>query len=459
MSETASAIARAQLAAFRQQDRLEPLLSQLGGSPADLLKVATWSPAGFPGLPAQLREANADELEFSAADLAYRRLYPGLDIGIYAASHSMGVPSVVGPALVREQLDQLSTLGIQVWENGLWVKVMDQYRQACAQLVGGSLEAGDVAWFPNVSEALSAVLEGLGKGKLVYSSGHFTTGHYVHHQWAQNTGGTLVEVSVEADGSLPTEKLMAAVDADTTVLSISHALFESGWLQDLPAIAAQLKIKAPNAMLLVDAYQTAGTVPLDAAALGDHVVITAAGHKQLRSSAGAGFLYLPKRWLNLTPKRTGWWGHAEPFAFEKGPVRRAHDATRFRSGTPGLVGMAMLLGELAALASSAEGDLEGAVMRARRVTSSLVERMRNRAEARGLRIRGDWSHERRGAFVCIELEDGAVCEALAHEGIITDFRPRFAGSKAGWLRVSGNSAAFPYELDAVIDTVAERVGS
>ncbi|HNH50732.1 MAG TPA: aminotransferase class V-fold PLP-dependent enzyme, partial [Myxococcota bacterium] len=272
MSETASAIARAQLAAFRQQDRLEPLLSQLGGNPAELRKAAAWSPAGFPGLPAQLREANAEELDFSANDLAYRRLYPGLDIGIYACSHSMGVPSVVGPALVREQLDQLATMGIQVWENGLWVKVMDQYRQVCAQLVGGSLEAGDVAWFPNVSEALSAVLEGLGKGKLVYSSGHFTTGHYVHHQWAQNTGGTLVEVSVEADGSLPTEKLMAAVDADTTVLSISHALFESGWLQDLPAIAAQLKAKAPNAMLLVDAYQTAGTVPLEATALGDHVV-------------------------------------------------------------------------------------------------------------------------------------------------------------------------------------------
>lgn len=409
----------------------------------------------FPDEPTRLRAEFAAAIGASANDLAYRRLYPGLDLGIYACSHSMGVPSVVGPAAVRHHLAELATSGIGVWDEGAWVEVMDRYRAACATLVGGNLDEGDVTWFPNVSESLSAVLDCIDGGELVYTAGHFTTGHYVHHRWAANTGGSLVEVPVDADGSVPTERILAAVTPRTRVLSISHALFESGWLQDLPALAAGLRARAPHAMLLLDAYQTAGTVPIDAAKLGDHVVVTAAGHKQLRSGTGAGFLYTPKRWLrDLTPRRTGWWGHAAPFAFEKGAVRLADDGTRFRTGTPTVMGMTMLLGELAALASSANGDLDAAVRRARRVTSGLVDTARRRASERGLCIRGGWPSERRGAFVCVEVDRGHIVnEALAKRGIRVDFRPR-AGD-AGWIRVSGNSAAFAYEIEAVIDAIAE----
>ncbi|MFZ5478352.1 MAG: aminotransferase class V-fold PLP-dependent enzyme [Myxococcota bacterium] len=405
--------------------------------------------------PAQLRRQHAASLGLRAEDLAYRALYPGLDVGIYACSHSMGVPSVAGPAAVVDQLAQLAQMGIGVWDEGLWVEVMDRFRERTAELVGGSLAAGDVTWFPNVSDALGAVLECFDGGKVVFTSGHFTTGHYAHHQWAKNTGGRLVEVPTEADGSVPTERIVAALDPDVRVLSISHALFESGWLQDVRALAEALRARAPDALLLLDAYQTAGTVPIEAALLGDHVAVTAGGHKQLRASAGAGFLYVPRRWLEtLQPKRAGWWSHAEPFEFEKGPVRRRADGTRFRTGTPTLAGMAMLLGELSALASSTGGSLHDAVGRARRVTSSLVSRAIERAQTCGLAVRGEWGPERRAAFVCIAHDHGrVVAEALGKEGLRVDFRPRRPGSDAGILRVSGNGAAFAYEIDAVMDAI------
>lgn len=407
-------------------------------------------------LPDRLRVEHAATLQLDAADLAFRRLYPGLDAGIYACSHSMGIPSVVGPAAVLDQLDQLAGLGIAVWDEGTWVEVMDRYRVGCAKLVGGDLERGDVAWVPNVSEALSAVLEGIPGGTLVYTAGHFTTGHYVHHQWAENTGGVLRCVPTEPDGSVPTERLIDTLGPEVRVLSLSHALFESGWLQDLPTLARELRSRAPEAILLVDAYQTAGTVPIDAAALGDHVIVAAGGHKQLRASAGASFVYLPRPLLErLTPRRTGWWGHAAPFAFEKGAVRRAADATRFRTGTPTLAGMAMLLGELAALGSATGGDLAAGVDRARRVTRNLVEVAIREAELHGLRVRGDWPADRRAAFVCVEVEEGEeVNRRLAHAGIRADFRPRVGGARDGWLRISGNSAGFPYEIEAVIEAIA-----
>ncbi len=406
-----------------------------------------------------LREQHAASLGINTDDLALRRLYPGLDAGIYACSHSMGVPSIVGPAAVLHQLAELTERGIGVWDDGAWVALMDSYRERVAALVGGNLVDGDVAWFPNVSEALAAVLEGVDGGRLVYTAGHFTTGHYVHHQWAQNTGGALTEVPVNPDGSVETARVLDALTPDVRVVSLSHALFESGWLQDLPALAAGVRERCPDAMLLVDAYQTAGTVPINAAALGDHVLVTAGGHKQLRSATGAGFLYVPNRWLGgpgaLTPKRTGWWGHAAPFAFEKGPVRRAEDASRLRSGTPTVTGMAMLLGELAAASSVTGGDLGLAVRRAREVTRGLVDVAMRACAVSGLRVRGDWTSERRAAFVCVEVRDGAhVAEALAGEGIHVDFRPVSGGATDGWLRVSGNPAGFAYEIEAVVAAIA-----
>jgi kynureninase len=457
--------------ALASAPRHAPLLHALAAAknPADIAAAVAGArtpltTALFDGpgaAPAELRARHAAALGLSAEDLAFRALFPGLDIGVYACSHSMGVPSIAGPAAVIDQLAQLSRDGIGVWDDGTWGAVMDAYRARCAELVGGSLADGDVTWFPNVSEALSAVLECIDGGTLVYTAGHFTTGHYVHHQWAKTNGGALREVPVDPDGSVPTDRLIAALDSSVRVVSISHALFESGWLQDLPALAAAVRERCPEALLLVDAYQTAGTVPIDASALGDHVAVTAGGHKQLRSSAGAAFLYLPTRWLQaLEPRRTGWWNHAAPFAFEKGPVRRGTDGSRFSTGTPTLAGMAMLLGELATLASSTGGSLPDALLRARRVTSGLVDHLLTRAAELGLPVRGHWGAERRAAFVVIRVDDGArINEALAHEGYRVDFRPLRGGSADGYLRVGTSCAGFAYEFDAVMDAVARHRAS
>ena len=447
-------VAAAQLAA-RVGGQTSRLTAVLGSKTPAALRAAL-RPAHVPvaAEPARLRREGAAELGLSALDLDFRDLYPGLDLGIYACSHSMGLPSVAGPAAVAEHLEQLGRHGIGVWDDGAWIKVMDQYREQVAELVGGNLAHGDVTWFPNASEALSAVLEGIPGGTLVYTAGHFTTGHYVHHQWSQNTGGKLVEVAVDADGSVPTDRLIAALTPDVRVLSISHALFESGWVQDLPALAAALRERCPDALLLLDAYQTCGSVPIDVATLGDHVAVVAAGHKQLRSGTGAGFLYLPRRWYSeLTPKRTGWWNHRAPFEFEKGVVVRAEDGTRFRSGTPTLVAQAMLLGELAALATSAEGSLTAAIRRARTVTSGLVGTLLDTCAREGLAVRGNWPLSKRGTFVCIEVDNGPrMNESLAHQGIRVDFRPR--DGERGWLRVSGNPAGFAYEMEAVVTAIA-----
>jgi hypothetical protein len=122
--------------------------------------------------------------------------------------------------------------------------------------------------------------------------------------------------------------------------------------------------------------------------------------------------------------------------------------------------MAMLLGEVTALASSTGGSLHDAVGRARRVTSGLVGRVIDRARERGLPIRGSWSPERRAAFACLIVDDGAhLNEELARQGFRVDFRPLGPKSGEGLLRIGTNSAGFAYEIDAVIDAIAAHRAS
>lgn len=99
----------------------------------------------------------------------------------------------------------------------------------------------------------------------------------------------LVELPVDGDGLLAPAALAAAGD-DTALVCLQFANNETGVLQDLPALVAEARRRAPRALLLVDCCQGAGKAALDLAALGcDFASI--AGHK-LGAPKGVGLLYV-----------------------------------------------------------------------------------------------------------------------------------------------------------------------
>lgn len=99
----------------------------------------------------------------------------------------------------------------------------------------------------------------------------------------------LVELPVDGDGLLAPAALAAAA-ADTALVCLQFANNETGVRQDLPALVAEARRRAPRALLLVDCCQGAGKAELDLAALGcDFASI--AGHK-LGAPKGVGLLYV-----------------------------------------------------------------------------------------------------------------------------------------------------------------------
>jgi kynureninase len=399
--------------------------------------------------------ASVGLLDVTHLDLEYRRLFPALDLGVYCASHATGKPSLAMPMAIDEHLSEGAVYGAGAWLEGGWLEVIDAFREAVTALVGGNLGRGDVLWYPNFSESLAALLPTL-RGRLVTTAGHFTSAHYIHEVWAERGGGEVHVVPMDESGCVPTERLVEALDERTTVVSLSHALYRTGYLHDLDAIAVAMAERCPEAVLLLDAYQTLGTVPVDLQRLPSRTAVLSGGVKQLHAGTGAGFAWISNPLLDLVePDRVGWWGHRDPLAFDHGPFDLGEGAVKLRTGTPALVPMVALVTELGVLATSGNGDLQAAVRRARERTRAHMAAGLETAEAAGLEVRGGTDPERRGAFLALWVPDGeTVVTALAEEGVFVDFRADAPESDGGLIRVGSNAAGFGYEVVYAVERIA-----
>ncbi len=408
--------------------------------------------------PVQLRDEAvlAGALDAMAVDLEYRRLYPGLDVGVYCRNHAVGKPSVATAIALEEHRLELMTHGMGVFMDQGWLDHLDGFRNQVAELCGADLHTGDVTWYPNVSEGISAALAGL-SGRLVTTEGHFTTAHYVHDLWSQRTGSAVVRVPIDADGQVPTERLVDALTPDTAVVSLTTALYKTGWMHDLAMVSAAMGTVCPDAVLVLDAYQTLGTVPIDATSLPQRTVILGGGVKQLRAGTGAAFGWYSNAALErIGPDRTGWWGHRDPMAMSHGPLELGERAYALRTGTPSFMPVVSLLAELRAFASSAGGELGAAVLRARTVTRANVSAAIESALHLGLDVQAGADPDRLAAFFAIRVGNGPqIVEALAEQGVWVDFRNDVPGGDAGVMRLSSSAAGFAYELEYAVDKVAE----
>src|ERR1044071_3891106 len=126
--------------------------------------------------------------------------------------------------------------------------------------------------------------------------------------------------------------MLAAIDEQTLLVPISHVLFKSSYLQDARAIIK--RAHEVGAYVILDTYQSAGTVPFNVKEL-DVDFVVGGSVKWLCGGPGAGYLYVrPDLRDRLEPRTTGWQAHEEPFAFEVGPIKYAPNAFRFLHGSP-----------------------------------------------------------------------------------------------------------------------------
>ena len=158
----------------------------------------------------------------------------------------------------------------------------------------------------------------------------------VAHVWlAQERRGAQVAWAPVRDGMIDPAEYDTLIDERTAVVSACHGYYLNGFIQDAARIAA--RARDAGALSFVDAYQTLGAVPVDVRAIG--VDFLASGNlKFLMGIPGIAFLYVrPEIVESLHPSVTGWFGRANPFAFDAKALDWAPTASRFDSGTPPVI--------------------------------------------------------------------------------------------------------------------------
>ena len=368
--------------------------------------------------------------------LAWRKEFPILDRTVYLISHSLGAM----PARTRDNLlvfaDTWATRGIRAWEEGWWEAPL-----RIGDLIGAIIGAGpgEVVMQPNVSICQSVVLscfDWKGKrNKIVTDDLNFPSNLYIYQE-LERTGARVATVA-SADGiTSPTEKLLAAIDEETQLVSVSHVIFRSSYVQDLAAITR--RAHEAGAKIIADIYHSAGTVPLNVRELGLDFA-TGGSVKWLCGGPGAGYLYIRRDlWPELRPRVTGWVAHKAPFAFDPAGMDYAEDAFRFLNGTPAIPA---LYAARAGYEIIAEVGVERIRAKSMRQTTRLVEL----AQEAGFPVRSPLNPCERGGTVVVDVPRGdEVVRELARRDFLVDYRP------GAGIRIAPHFYSKDEELDLVI---------
>lgn len=369
----------------------------------------------------------------------YRAEFPIFGSAVYLNTCSLGALGERTRRRIAQFCDVWDARGASAWYD-VWWAALGELRARYARLIHAGAE--EIALAPSISVAVSTVAEALdyrSRPKVVVTSLDFPT---VAYQWLAKRprGVDLVVVESPDQVSVPVDAIARAVDDRTALVATSHVYFTSGAIQDIGAVAAAAHAK--GALCLIDAYQAAGQVPVDARAAGVDF-LTAGGLKWLLGGPGIVFLYVRAELARrLAPTIAGWFGHSDQFAFDPRTLELHDDARRFELGTPSLAAVCAQLGGLDYIEEIGVPAIRGA-------TAALAEDLIARARERGFRPKVAARPDDRSAIVMLPAADpaGAV-RHLAEARIIADARP-------GHVRIS----PFFYNVQDDHVSALERLGT
>ena len=373
--------------------------------------------------------------------LRYRSEFPILERSTYLISNSLGaMPRAVYGAM-KGYADVWATRGVRAWEERWWMLAAE-----VGDEIGALMNApkGSVSTHQNVTTCQAVVASCFhfsGKrNKVVYSDLNFPS---VMYFWeAQRANGARVHMVKTDDGvTVPLERMLDAIDEETLLVPFSHVIFRSAYIQDAKAIIE--KTHKVGAYVVLDTFQSLGTVPVDVQVLNPDFVCGGV-LKWLCGGPGVGYLYVrPDLGEKLEPRFTGWTAHQNPFAFEIGPIRYTDPPYRFMNGTPHIPALEAARPGLKIIA-------EIGVPRIREKSKRQTARLIELASQHGWRINTPRDAEKRGGTVSIDMPDAQeVCGELLKRDILVDYRP-----KAG-VRFSPHFYNKDDELDTAIAAVEE----
>jgi selenocysteine lyase/cysteine desulfurase len=324
-----------------------------------------------------------------------------------------------------------------------WVEEVQLAKSEFARLINASVD--EIAVFSCVSEATSAVATAIdfsaARRNVVVTEAEFPT---IGHVWlAQQRRGARVAWVPVRNGVVDVNAYDAIIDGETAIVSACHGYFLNGSMQNIAGLAE--RVHASGALLYVDAYQTLGTVPVDVRAMGADFL--AAGNlKFLMGIPGIAFLYVRRELIErLHPLTTGWFGRANPFAFQVKQLDWSPSASRFDMGTPPIMNAYVARAGMAIIN-------EIGVDAIRRWVEVLGQRLIDGGLQRGFALHGTGDMARKTATTAFVVDDSHTVElTMRRRGIIPSARGPV-------IRLAPHFYNTIADVDTALDVLASVIG-
>lgn len=366
----------------------------------------------------------------------YRAQIPILERFIPLNNCSQAPLTSVTRAAAEQYLESWNSRGMD-WD--AWMQEVEAGRRTFASLINASPD--EIGVVNSVSHAASAIATALdfehGRKVVVASGAEFPT---VGHVWlAQERAGARVEWVPVQNGAVPIEDYERVIDERTAIVSSTHCYYLNGFIQDVLTIGRLARNH--GALSFVDCYQSLGAVPIDVKAL--EIDILASGTlKYLMGTPGIAYLYVRRDLIHrFEPLITGWFGRANPFAFEATQLDWSPTASRFDGGTPPLFSAYVSRAAIEWL----QGVGQGAIHEwTQRLSCRLIEG----AAARGLTVHGPGYAMPKSPTTAIVCADSHGVEGvLRSHGII-------ASARGPVLRLAPHFYNTEEEIDRALDVLA-----
>jgi cysteine desulfurase family protein len=263
---------------------------------------------------------------------------------------------------------------------------------------------------------------------------------------------SLTRVRADAGGTIDPDDVRQAVTPRTRLIALTHASNVLGTVQ--PVAEVGQVARAHDLLLLVDAAQTAGVLPLDVQALNIDL-LAFPGHKSLLGPTGTGALYVGPR-ARLRPWREGGTGG------DSSSETQPRDFPYYlEGGTPNVLGVA-------GLAAGVRWVLEQGLERIHAHEVELIERLWRRLDEMGAyQVFGHRDHARRVGTLSFRSEALPAAElgGILDEAFDVAVRPglhcapyihrALCTFPEGTVRVSTGPFSTPEDIDHLARALAE----
>jgi selenocysteine lyase/cysteine desulfurase len=323
------------------------------------------------------------------------------------------------------------------WES--WVERYEAARAAFAQFINANPD--EVAIVTSVSAGVNGVASALSfqeRKKVVMGEFEFPT---MGHVWLGQRGRGAEVQFVRAEGnSIPAVNYEEMVDRNTLIVPLTHVCFKNGFRSEVSAIT-RIAHRA-GALVMLDDYQDCGTRRVDVKALDLDFYLTGT-LKYLLGPPGLAFMYVRKEIISsLVPTVTGWFGQANPFAYDPQHFDLSRTARRFESGSPSVPNVYAALPGIQLLQ---EIGLENVAAQIKTLAQSLL------SSARDLGIRAKTPADSSGPLVVLRCKDSTLLvQKLAASDIV-------ASNRHDGLRISFHVYNTVDDVQAVVEVLKKNI--